>query len=214
MHTDGQAAVNRPRGMLINTSAVLADGWRAVDVFGTLRYGGTHQKCNRLIKQRHVTCSPQIVHTSVGQPQQVIRKMCTHTIAQRRVPPVLDITRFELAGSANNDLLAEHPGCCPSQGQGVLQLISKASGPARLIEPGFGPQPARDRLVKKPAIHHGIKQRVGCLDLRRTQKTVPGQAHLGQSVWRTDLACKGSQFPGSLWTIGVPQQKGNRHRVA
>ena len=166
---DPKAAVNGTGRMFKHRGPLGADGGRVIGIFSTARNGRAFKKRDLLVQQRGVARGSQVKHTGVGQPQQVIRKMGAHPIAQGCVPPVLHIALNKLVCSADHNLLTQHLRRGPGHGHGILQLIAKAGGATGLVKAGLGPQSARHSLVQQPAIDHSVKQRVRCFDDACTQ---------------------------------------------
>src|SRR5919109_4255464 len=68
-------------------------------------------------------------------------------------------------------------GICEEQCEHVLQLIAKAEGATRLIEPRSAPEPGRDCLIEEPAVQHQIHRRVRRSDFDCAEKVVPPLTH-------------------------------------
>ena len=117
------------------------------------------------------------------------------------MPPVLYIALCKLARCAHHNLRAQQVRRGPSQGHGILQLVAKTRSTTGLVKTGLGPQPASHRLVQQPAVHQGIKQRIGGLDRGSPQQMVPGAAHLRQALGRKLLRRLVSGLQGLTWRV-------------
>ena len=57
--------------------------------------------------------------------------------------------------------------------QRILQLVAEAERSARLVERGSAPDPAGQRLVEQPVIHHEVERAVGRLHLQVAVQFLP-----------------------------------------
>ncbi len=97
MCSHGQAAVNGARRMFVNGRIHVADRGDVISVLSTVGDGRAFDESNALVEQGCITGGTYIVRAGVGQPQQIVREMGSHTGAQWGVPPVLYVALFELA---------------------------------------------------------------------------------------------------------------------
>ena len=68
------------------------------------------------------------------------------------MPPMLDVAFFELAGRAEQQVLAHQVGLGVDEGHDVLQLIAEAEGAAGLVEAAARPDAAGEGLIQQPAV--------------------------------------------------------------
>ena len=97
MHADRQAVLNRARRMLVDRCFVAADGGGVVGILCAKGNGSPFDELNAGIEQHGIARSPQVMHTGVRQPQQIVGEMGSHACAGWRVPPVLHVAFGELA---------------------------------------------------------------------------------------------------------------------
>src|SRR5439155_4906067 len=112
---------------------------------------------NLFVEHRLVFCRLEITCYRIGKPEAVVGDPGPHTAARGRMPPVLDIPFRELPGGGPQEVLAHEIGSHRCQGEDVLDLVAESVGPTGLIERGPGPDPARERLVEKPAVEKKIQ---------------------------------------------------------
>src|SRR5687767_6500021 len=89
------------------------------------------------------------------------------------MPPVLDITLHELPRRGAQNLLASHITFRNCERHHILKLVAKTVSAACLIKCRPRPDPARQRLVQKPAINQNIHGSVGSLHLERADNIIP-----------------------------------------
>ena len=203
----GQAAVHGECRMFVHRCLLGAGGGLVVSILSTRRYDTAFNKCHLFVEQRRVVSGIQVMRAGMYQPQTVVRKMGSHTHACWRVPPMLNIAFDKLARRIENDLLTQNVWRRPGQGHGILQLVPKPGGTARLIKTRLGPQTARERLVKQPAVHQHVEQRVRGLDCGGSQQRGPVGAHLRESTSGRHSQSHADQRPSLLGIGCIPQQE-------
>ena len=125
------------------------------------------------LEDAHIASRRDIAGRDIGQPEHVIGTTGAHAAIEWRMPPMQDITLFELMGCGNQDM---PPGLIRGgmkQGEHILQLVPIAEGAACLIESRARPDPRTGRLIGQPAVDHQIKGRVRRVDLHCAQSGVP-----------------------------------------
>src|ERR1043166_5345600 len=110
----------------------------------------------------------------------VVSDACANADPGRRMPPMLDVTLFELSCRRSQDLRSSFCRDAVHQCHYILELVPKAISSAGLIKCGAGPNAANQNLIKKPAVYHQVHSRIGRGDLQCGQVAVPLQSQLPQ----------------------------------
>src|SRR4051812_2545609 len=116
----------------------------------------------------------------VWQPDEIVGNSGAHPAAERRMPPMLDIALWELAGGRSENVLPCEPGGRDDERHHVLKLVAEPEGAAGLVETAPRPETARQRLVEKPTIQHHVHRFVGRADLDCSKRVVPRSGDLAQ----------------------------------
>src|SRR6186713_57833 len=89
------------------------------------------------------------------------------------MPPVLDVTLFELMRGSAQNVGAGDVGRCIDEGKTILKLIAESQCSAGLINRRTTPDAAAQRLIEQPAIQDKVC--CGCrrLDLQRSEQPIP-----------------------------------------
>ncbi len=95
---------------------------------------------------------------------------------------MLHVSFDELPGSGLQDHLSRDIRRGIDKRQRILQLVAKAIRAARLIQSGSPPDPAAQRLIEQPAIHHEIHGQHRRLDLNCGQEAIPPLASLRERL--------------------------------
>src|SRR5262244_3758709 len=96
----------------------------------------------------------------------VVSDACANADPGRRVPPMLDITFFELSCCRSQDLRSSFCWGAVHQCHYILQLVPKAISSAGLIKRRAGPNAASQNLINKPAVYHQVHTRIGRGDMQ------------------------------------------------
>src|SRR4029434_2584226 len=136
------------------------------------------QERHPLIQQRCVAGCGDVVTSDERQEVEIVSDPRADTAARRRVPPVLHVPLFELSAGGSQNLPARFLTGTVNKRHCVLQLVAEAEGPARLVESGPAPYPARKCLVDQPAIEHQIQRGVGRADLYGPEDAIPSRRDL------------------------------------
>src|SRR5690349_17475324 len=104
---------------------------------------------------------------------EVVSDACANPDPGRRVPPMLDVTFFELARRRSQDLRSSFQWSAVHQCHYILELVPKTISSAGLIKRRAGPNAASQNLVNKPAVNHEVHTRIGRVNLQRCQMAVP-----------------------------------------
>ncbi len=111
------------------------------------------------------------------QPEVVVRAVRTHAPARWRMPPMLDVSLWELTGRAAEQVLAQELRLGVDERHRILQLIAETEGAPRLVVSGPGPDAARQSLVQEPAVGQHVQGRVRGLHADRAERVVPVLPH-------------------------------------
>jgi hypothetical protein len=112
-----------------------------------------------LVQDGVIAGTADVERRDVGQPEQVVGEAGADALAQRRVPPVQHVALHELVGRVQQDLPARERGIEVEKRRRVLQLVTEAERAARLVVRRPRPHPARQVLVREPAVHHDVDGR-------------------------------------------------------
>ena len=134
---------------------------------------------NTLGEDRAVACCFDVLRGCVRQPQQVVRKTRAQPAARWRMPPVQHVAFDELVRGVEQDLLPRERRIHGEERQRVLELIAESECAAGLIEGRARPQPAGQRLIGEPAVHHQVDRRERRLDSQAGVALRPECARLG-----------------------------------
>ncbi len=170
------------------------------------------QEMHRLVEYARIASRHHIATGRIRQPQIVVGEMGAHALSVGRMPPVLHVALAELAFGATDQLLAGKPRRRMNQCHGVLQLVAEAVGAAGLVIAAAPPQPARQRLVKQPAVGEHIERGVRRLHMHCAQRVVPVFPHRFQR-----LACAGASavsLDELLRFFGVASRAEDEHDLA
>ena len=86
---------------------------------------------------------------------------------------MLHVSFAELMGRAQQQMFANQSRFGMQESGHVLQLVSKAERPARLVVAAARPESARQCLIQQPAVGQHIHGRIGRLDMDRAERPVP-----------------------------------------
>src|SRR5262245_1588075 len=111
---------------------------------------------------------------------QVVSDACSNSDPGRWVPPMLDVTFFELAWRRSQDLRSSFYWGTVHQCHYILKLVPKTISSAGLIKRRASPNAASQNLVNKPAVYHQVHTRIGRGDLQCGQVSVPLLSQLHQ----------------------------------
>src|SRR3990172_6541557 len=89
------------------------------------------------------------------------------------MPPVLDVTLYELARGGPQYLRACHVSLRHGERHHVLKLIAKAIGAAGLIKRRSRPDAASERLIEQPAVEHNVHSPIRCGHLNLAKNVIP-----------------------------------------
>ena len=117
---------------------------------------------NRLIEDCGIAGGADVMRGNEWKPEKIVTDPGPDAGAGLWMPPVLDITFYELSCGGAQDVVAREFRRRVHKGHDILQLISESVGTARLIKSRAAPNPAAQSLVKQPAVEQNI-----CRKLRR-----------------------------------------------
>src|SRR5512140_2824455 len=103
--------------------------------------------------------------------------MCAHAAAGRGMPPMLDIPVHELMSGGTKQVLSQQTGLGVDERHGILELIAKSEGPARLVECAPSPETAREGLIQKPTVGQDVQRFIRGLDVHGAQGSIPILPH-------------------------------------
>ena len=106
-------------------------------------YRAALDEVDRLIQHAGVPGVQDVAARRQRQPEVIIGAMGPYAPAQGGVPPMLDISFRELAGGAQEQVLAHQVRLGVDQRHHVLQLIAETEGAPRLVEAAARPKAAR-----------------------------------------------------------------------
>src|SRR5690606_25444577 len=136
------------------------------------------KKRNFLVQHRLVAGRLHIISGNEWQPEQIIRTTGSDAAPGRRVPPVQNISPFELVPCRLKDVLARQIRARIHVPHRILQLVPETIGPARLVESGTSPETAGQRLVQQPAIQQDVHGWIWRVYLGLLQDVVPEPVQL------------------------------------
>ena len=113
----------------------------------------TIKKRHALIQHAEVPRDFNVLGGGVRQPESVVGNPRANTLAQRRKPPVLDISFHELSRGCAQEMLARDLRLCDAEGDNVLKLIAESIRTTGLIECGSRPDTTGKCLIEEPAVH-------------------------------------------------------------
>ncbi len=151
-----------------------------------------------LIQHRRIARAGNVGRRGEGQPDAIVGDARAHALPGVRQPPMLDIAFGKLPGRRAQQVLAR--GRRPGEGErhGVLQLIAKAIGAARLVEGRARPDAAGQRLVQQPAVKHDVHRPVRRPDLHGAKQASPVPRHGIEHGVEIGRAITGNQRPRRL----------------
>src|SRR5688572_2896525 len=211
MASQREASIDGARAVLEHGGAIGGYFRREVGLALAFREWLSFQKGHNLFEHVRITSRLNVVRDGIRQPEQVVGDSCAHASAGGWMPPVLDISFQELSRRGAQKLLAGHITLRGCERHHILKLVAKAVSTACLVKCRARPDPARQRLVEKPAIYQNIHSPVGCLHLESADDVIPVCHDRLQDAVQIRPAIPGNQgmglFPGS----SLAQQKNNLH---
>src|SRR6202030_1518224 len=136
----------------------------------------------------------------------VIRDTRAHSATGRRMPPMLDVSGAELAGSGSQKMLPRNFATNGSEGHDILKLIAKTVGTAQLIKSRPGPNAAGEGLIEKPTIDHQIRGSNGCRDLYSIEDIVPTRRNFEQGFIQIFCPILAEQSSCLFFVFGLPKK--------
>ena len=131
---------------------------------------------NGFLQNRFVPGHLHVFRCQPGQKQPVVADAGAHA-APGRMPPVLHVACRVLMGGAQKNVFPHELRLCIQQRQTVLQLVTEADGPARLVRPDAPHQPGSPHLIRQPAVHHAAQRFVEGEQQQTAQPVAPEPAH-------------------------------------
>ena len=107
-----------------------------------------------LIENGDVTSSRDVLGRDARQPQEIVGKPRSQSIAGIRMPPMQHIAFDKLLAGVAKDLSPCYIRAVVQERGRVLKLIAKTKGAARLIIGRAAPHSATQVLIRQPAIDH------------------------------------------------------------
>jgi hypothetical protein len=150
----------------------------------------------------------RVVSDGVRQPEEIVRAPRAQPASAGFVPPVLHVAFDELPAGRADELRLREVGPRERQRHAVLDLIAKPESAARLIVTGPGPEPAAQRLVLEPPVHHQVERIVGRSNLDGAEGFVPAPANaLERLLGGLDAAHPPDQISHRVQVSRLPQQE-------
>src|SRR3990172_12720091 len=130
------------------------------------------------------------------------------------MPPVLDVTLYELARGGPQYLRACHVSLRHGERHHVLELIAKAIGAAGLIKRRSRPDAASERLIEQPAVEHNVHSPIRCGHLNRAKNVIPVLHNRAQGFIEGSPAVARDQSPRLLRGRRLAEEKDNLSTTA
>ena len=110
----------------------------------------------RLVEDAPIAGGANVEGGDVRQPQQVVGEARARAAVARRMPPMEHVALDELVRGVEENLRARQLGPRVDESGCILELVAEAEGAARLVEGRAAPEPAGERLIAEPAVHHEV----------------------------------------------------------
>ncbi len=115
------------------------------------------EECHLLVEYGCVASRLDVLQGRVDQPQAIVRKARTNSLAARLVPPVLDVPFAELPRGGVQEVMARKSRCRKQQCEHVLELVAETKRAAGLVKGRPAPHAACQGLIRQPAVQHQVK---------------------------------------------------------
>lgn len=120
-----------------------------------------------------VSGKTNIFRGAPGEPERMIGRGVFDAVSGVRRPPGTDIAVFELLSGGGKDMLPGILRIDIPESDGVLELIAKAEGASRLVEPHLCPEARGHGLVGEPGIKENIESAVRTCQCRQVVSWFP-----------------------------------------
>ena len=175
--TEVEAVQNRTDTMVVQACRLFgAHGQIVIGVFIRV-YRSALEEVDGLIQHAGIPRGEDIAARRERQPEVIVRTVGPHTPARWRMPPMLNISFYELTGGAQEQVLAHEIRPGVDECHHVLQLIAETEGAPRLVRCAARPQAARESLVQQPAVGQHVERRVGGFDIYCAEGVPPVLPH-------------------------------------
>ena len=166
--------------VLVDRAELVADGRHVVVLLLIGPQDRGLEVGHRFVEQAEVAGRRDVVVDDQRQEEQVIGNASADASPAGRVPPVLNVPLLELPGRRAEDLRPGFRRGAVDEGHHVLELVAEAVRPAGLVERRPGPDPARQDLIRQPAVDHQVDGGVRRVNLDGAENAVPEFFHGGQ----------------------------------